>query len=191
MKKIFAFLFMISFCMVMNAQNAVHFRLKADGTFLSEDNKDFVILEYKGKSAEELYALVKANVLKTYKSPKDVLSENQPTNLNVRALSEEFYSGYRLPGGFVSYSIFYNLVFHFKEGRIKVDAPLLDQYLNIEATALPGSKTFKSYVDDWFDKKGEPKAKKIKDIELIENLFNSLINNLLDEKTNNESEENW
>ncbi len=191
MKKFFVFFIAISFSIVMNAQSVIHFKLKADGTFLTEDNKNFIILEYKGKSAEELYSFVKANVLKIYKSPKNVLSENQPVNLNIRALSEEFYSGYRLPGGFVSYSVFYNLVFHFKEGRIKVDAPLLDQYLNIEATALPGSKTFKSYIDNWFDKKGEPKSKKIKDIEKMENLFNSLVNKLLEEKSDKGSEEDW
>ena len=192
MKKILFFFLLLLISIVVNAQSAVKFSLRPDGTFLSE-NSSSIIIEFEGKTAQELYSMVKSNVITLYKSPKTVLSENEPINLSIRAISESLYNTYKLPGGFVSYKAHYNLVFHFKDGRIKVDAPVIDKFLDIEATGVALSKSFVSLVDDWFDKKGIAKSKNKKDIEKVESIFNNSINYLLGiyKESQTASEEDW
>lgn len=179
-------------CVSINSQTIVKFNLKPNGTFLADDEKSFVVVEFNGKTAQELYSMVKSNVMTLYNSPKTVMSENEPNSLSIRALSGVIHETYKLGGGFVSYKAYYNLVFHFKDGRIKVDAPVIDGNLNVNATGVPIPKTFVSLVDDWFDKKGNVKNKSEKNKKKIEATFNYPINYLLGNyKDNNQSEENW
>lgn len=172
------------------AQNTVNFKLTPMGTFVAEDGQSYKIIEINGKSATELYSMIKTNATKIYKSPKDVLSENEPITLSIRALTE-IYNGYKLPGGFITYNAFYNLLFHFKDGRIKVDAPIIDQRLDVVATGAALGKSFKSYVDDWFDKKGQPKSKHVDEVNRIELIFNTIINDLLGNPKTAKDEEDW
>ena len=191
MKRFVLFVFVVFTTGLTMAQNIVNFKLTPEGTFVGEEGQSYKILEFNGSSAEDLYSMIKTNIMKFYKSPKDVLSENEPISLSIRALSDEIYSGYKLAGGFISYRAFYNLIFHFKDGRIKVDAPIIDQRLDVQATGAAIGKTFKGYVDDWFDKKGHPKAKNIDDVNKVENIFNSIINSLINGNTLNKDEEDW
>ena len=193
-KYLFLFIVIIN-CVSVTAQNNVEFHLQADGTFVGNDGKDFKIVEYEGKSAIELYNMIKQNIIELYKDPKKVMTENEPTSIKVRALSEPIYSGMALIGGLVTYRAYYDLVFHFKEGRIKVDAPLIEQRLdNSDSFSVNApSKTFVGYIDDWFDKKGKPKKNKEEKIARVENILLAPINIILESsksQTANENE-NW
>lgn len=176
----------------INAQDLVKFDLKSDGTFQTDKGKAFVVVEFEGKTAQELYNMVKANVLKLYNSPQNVLNEIEPTNITIRALSDVLYSTYKLGAAFVEYRAKYNLVFQFKDGRIRVDAPLIDRQLDVTATALPVPKTFVSLVDDWFEKNGSVKKKKRDMVNKVEEMFNYPINYLLGNLSQKSSaEEEW
>lgn len=178
--KRFVFLFLLSTSLVtINAQELVRFNLKPDGTFQTDDEKSFAIVEFEGKTAQELFNMVKANVLTLYNSPKTVMNEIEPSNITIRARSEKLYSTYKLGTAFVEYRANYNLVFQFKDGRIKIDAPLVDKQLDVSATAVPLPKTFISLIDDWFEKNGQIKKKKQKLVTKVEDIFNYPINYLL------------
>lgn len=192
MKRKFLCSILLFLCVSINSQTIVKFNLKPNGTFLADDEKSFVVVEYNGKTAQELYSMVKSNVMTLYNSPKTVMSENEPISLSIRALSGVIHETYKLGGGFVSYKAHYNLVFHFKDGRIKVDAPVIDRNLDVDATGVPVPKTFVGLVDDWFDKKGNVKNKSEKNKNKIEATFNYPINYLLGNyKDNNQSDEDW
>ena len=84
------------------------------------------------------------------------------------------------------------MVFQFKDGRIRVDAPLVDRQLDVTATAVPVPKTFVSLVDDWFDKNGSVKKKKQEKVSKVETIFNYPINYLLGNMSQKPSnEEEW
>ena len=193
MKKLFLFFTMLLIATNVIAQQVVEFCLKPDGTFQSHDGKSFVVVEYEGKTQQELYNMVKANVLTLYNSPQTVMNEIEPTNITIRALSDKLYSTYALVGAFVEYRARYNYVFQFKDGKIRVDAPLIDSQLNVTASAVPISKTFVSLIDDWFDKKGNVKKKKQKNVSKIEAIFNYPINYLLGNlnQSTKKDEEDW
>ena len=179
-KLIFLFsMILVSFALQAQAQELVQFKLQKGGTFLAEDGKSYIVVEYEGKSAQELYTMVKSNVLTLYKSPKNVMSENEPVDITIRALSSELASSYKIGQGFVSYRAYYNYVFHFKDGRIKVDAPVIDSRMHVDATGTALPKTFADFVKGWFEKSGEVKKKKASDVQKIEAIFNLSINYLL------------
>lgn len=177
----------------MNAQKLVKFNLKPDGTFQTIEGKAFIVVEYEGKTAQELYDMVKSNVFTLYNSPQHVLNEIEPTNITIRALSDVLYSTYKLGSAFVEYRAKYNLVFHFKDGRIRIDAPLIDRQLNVSATAAAMPKTFKSLVGCWFEKDGSVKKKKQDKVSKIETILNYPINYLLGSlsRKTSEVEEGW
>ena len=184
---------MCAMCITIQAQNLVSFKLQPNGTFITEDGKDFVIVEFSDKTASELYDMVKQNVIETYKNPKHVMTENEPTSIKIRALSEPIFSGLKLIGGVTIYRAYYNLVFHFKDGRIKVDAPIIESNLDVDGPN-PISQRFDKYVDDWFDKDGQPKKKKADKIAAVEFILLSPVNILIGNyksKKQKEEEEKW
>lgn len=179
------------------AQDLIQFKLQRNGLFATEDGKSYIVVEYEGKTAQELYSMVKSNVIKLYKSPKDVMSENEPNSISIFALSDIFDYAYIFGGGLMSYSAYYNLVFHFKDGKIKVDAPMISPNLNVSSTGSILPRTFSSLIGRWYDKKGNLKKKRIENVQKVERLFNYPINYLLQENNvleyNNDelTEEDW
>lgn len=192
MKRTVIFYSLFFLCVITNAQTLVNFYLKPDGTFQTNEGNSFVVIEYEGKTAQELFNLVKANVLTLYNNPQHVLNEIEPSNITIRALSDKLYSTYKLGAAFVEYRAMYTLVFQFKDGRIRINAPLVDRQLDVTATAVPIPKTFVSLIDDWFDKDGNVKKKKKDSVAKIEMMFNYPINYLLgnlQQKTSTENDD--
>jgi len=181
------------FSIGLNAQNIVNFSLSSDGTFSTEDKKTYSVVEYKGKTAQELYNMIKANVLTLYNTPKNVLNEIEPTNITIRAVSNVLHSTFGFGSGFTEYAAKYTLVFQFKDGKKRVNAPEIDSDLIVNASGIPCPKTFISLIDDWFDKNGCVKKRKQENVLKIEVQFNYLINYLLGnfEKKEQPEEENW
>lgn len=181
------------FSIGLNAQNFVKFSLLSDGTFSTKDKKTFIVVEYEGKTAQELYNMIKANVLTSYNNPQNVLNEIEPTNITIRAVSNVLYSTYGFGSGFTEYAAKYTLVFQFKDGKIRVNAPEIDTDLIVNASGAPIPKTFISLIDGWFDKNGGVKKRKQENVSNIEFQFNYIINYLLGnfKKREQPEEENW
>ena len=177
----------------VSAQKVVNFSLKSDGTFVSDEGKNYIIVEYEGKTQQELFNLVKANVLTLYNNPQSVLNEIEPSNITIRAISNVLWSGIRLVGGFQEYRAKYNYVFQFKDGKIRVSAPLIDRQLDVTGMGNVIPRTFVSLIDGYFDKNGEVKKNKQKDVSKIEILFNYPINYMLGnlKEAPTENDEDW
>jgi hypothetical protein len=182
------------FSLELNAQSVVNFSLKSDGTFLTEEGKSYAIVEFEGKTAKDLYDMVKANVLTLYNSPQNVLNEIESKNITVRALSDVLYSTYKLGSAFTEYRVMYTLVFQFKDGKIRINAPEIDRNLEVRASAVPIPKTFVSLIDDWYDSKWVVKKKKQEKVTKIESQFNYPINYLIgnfSKQSNDTETEDW
>lgn len=160
----------------------INFKLNGNGCFESQDGKDYIVVNCEGKTAHELYDIVRINVGKTYNSPKMVMSVVEDKSIAIFAYVQDII----IEGNFIakiSYECDYNLQFDFKDGKIKIGAPKLGEmawqksaidrmkYDNYSASNIISKK--------FFDKKGKAKKKKIKDIEKIEARFNALLNALV------------
>ncbi|WP_278583856.1 hypothetical protein [Coprobacter fastidiosus] len=72
-------LFICGFLMLVMSsfsQKEVEFFLQSNGSFLTADSSDYVIVPFEGKTASELYSMVKSNAMSLYRDPKEVMSED-------------------------------------------------------------------------------------------------------------------
>lgn len=175
MKKILFLMAMSIISIYSFSQEKVLFRLQQDGTFLSDKSgKKYEIVLFEGVSCDKLYITIKNNINSLFKKPKEVMSEVENTSISIRAYSDAITCD-KLPLCAVSvYSGYYNLMFHFKDGKIKVDAPIIDEtiYEGLE------ERNF-SYIASGFFKKGNVNPKKEKYKLLTEDQINVMINKIL------------
>ena len=194
MKKLLLFFLFANICIFEYAQGVVSFELKSDATFKTSDGQSYVVIPFEGKTAQELYNLVKSNVMKTYNSPKEVMSENAPTSISIRAIGvvanpTMLFIPRRL-------QTYYNLLFQFKDGKIRVDAPAIDVDTKLmdEDNQLNPNVLFS--LRDWtnkiYEKDGSIKSKNLSKKQFTENSINSIINKLISEKQSpSTTDENW
>lgn len=109
MKKILTLLLFVVISIAANAQ----FTLTKKG-YVNKDepSKDYAVIEKPGYTQQQLYSMVKTMVTAMYISPKTVLSENEPISLSVTGEEDIQFS-------LVTNRLAYNVVFQFKDGKIK------------------------------------------------------------------------
>lgn len=125
------FLYLLLICISCNsfAQEIVEFVFQPTGQFLTSDGKEYVVIPFEEKSASELYAMVKNNVMSYYNSPKEVISEGENV-ITIYALEKNMWL-VKSMGAKAIYGGNYKLVFRFKDGRVRVDAPSIDEKLSM------------------------------------------------------------
>ena len=113
-------LFICGFLMLVMSsfsQKEVEFFLQSNGSFLTADSSDYVVVPFEGKTASELYSMVKSNAMSLYRDPKEVMSEDENVAIKIcelKNIDENLYYDYYGDCSFL---------FQFKDGKIKVDAP--------------------------------------------------------------------
>lgn len=89
MKK-YGLLLCITFCFLkLNAQTNIKLELNDSCEFVSTDGKNYVIVEYPGKTAHEIYDGIYTNIVKTYNDAKDVTNSVPDKAISVRAFSKK------------------------------------------------------------------------------------------------------
>ena len=175
MKRFSLFILSVLFCAYgCLAQDYVSFNLQSNGTFVNPDGGNYIVVEYEGKTASELYNMVKNNVMSFYKKPKEVMSENESQMLSIRGFQDKVWyaSAY--------FGAFYNLSFKFKDGKIRIDAPVIDSQLvrTSEYTSYSTRTTFPfSYIAKKVCK--NESEKNVKRKKKVEDVVNFPINYLL------------
>ena len=135
-----------------DSTNLIWFEIQKGGFFATEDGKDFIVYKQEGKTAKELFDMVCVNVGKIYQSPQNVMSTVEGKSVSIRAISQSCL--YRkLLGMKDYYTVHYNLFFEFKDGRIKINAPVINSIYSSNHNEAYFSKIAKSY----FTSKGEKK----------------------------------
>lgn len=165
-------------------QNLEPFKIQRDGIFLTEEGKSFQVVEFEGKTAQELYDMVLLNAKRMFIPPKDEISENEAVNISIGWLFE-------IPRGVFSFDdyqtwtvrCYYSLTF--KDGRIRVEAPRMDKYLVAKTSTKDISLLFGDAVNYCYNKKGEINPKRAHRLEAFEDGANTTLKALLG------VEENW
>ena len=189
MKKFLITMFLYIICTGISAQDSVWFKLQSDATFKTSDGKDYIVLEYEGKTATELYSMVKSNVMSLYKKPSEVMSEHENVSISIRAYSD-CVGTKTITLNPRRFSAFYNLVIKFKDGKIRIDAPCVDNTLydyhnQLDRNVIP---SYPKLVKGWFSD-GAPKEKAIERIAIAESAVNLPINGILGLGKEKEEEE--
>lgn len=184
MKKI-NFLFALFCTTFMFAQNFI----LTSGGFVNKDDpsKNYVVLEFAGKTQSELYKNTLVMLNQKYKSAKDVISSVEPETITVNAIASQPIRR----TGMHSFTNHYNVVLSFKDGKIKVDAPKFDLYTfdygKKQEMFLNGGFSLDGSSFGIYNKKGEPKIEKA-----VEDL-NSFANGFLEDlkSAQSKSSEEW
>lgn len=152
------FSFVISlFCVSVNAQD-IKLVLNDSCEFVSQDGKSYIVLEYPGKTAHEIYEGILTNVVKCFNDAKNVTNTVPDRAISVRAFSDNLieYCWWKEPKKFTlgkaalayvtagislavdaidsgcfyngdfSVSGFYKIDIEIKDGKAKVNTPLMD-----------------------------------------------------------------
>lgn len=116
--------FIISFALLIIPSFAFcqYFELTPNGIeSAAGDGKEFVVLEFPGKTQAELFDMARNYIVGTFNSAKEVMSESRPAVLSVNAvLACKFKAGF-----IYDVLVGYKYGMAFKDGRIRVDFDLL------------------------------------------------------------------
>lgn len=164
------------------AQEISKFHIQKDGTFLADDGKDYQVVDFKDKSAKDLYSMVKENIMSVFKSPKTVISENEYTSITINAVFENLYFRHFMGVNFV-YSGNVTIHFAFKDGKIRIDAPSI----NVLYTNDNVDCSYANFMKECYNSKGEIKKNRIKDLAATEESIIKPIRLLLKDN----SKEDW
>lgn len=178
MNKLFSILLLTLITVSMSAQQSkqslIWFEIQKGGYFSTQDGKDYLIYNAEGKTAKELYEMVCVNVSKTYQSPKTVMSSVEDKSISIRAKTTScLYKNFL--GMKVYYEVYYNLLFEFKDGKIKISAPVINSMYEGQTKQVYFSKVAKSY----FNSDGTVKKKSIECKRSAEVYFCLLIGELV------------
>ncbi len=178
MKKLLLLLSISCLFINNNFAQGIDFRIQPDGSFLSkQDSKNYIVLNYPNETKNELYTRILTAVTRLYNSPTDVINKVDGEIISVNGSKRNCISIKAL-GLTLLRSIDYNLKFQFKDGRIKIDAPIVGCFNEPEDPITP--------VGEWNDingvfKKGVANPKKQKTIDDFNDNINDIILDILDE----------
>lgn len=186
MKKLIAIVMML-LPMLAGAQELANFVLMPDGTYQTEDGKDFVVIPFEGKTAHQIYQELASNVGSTFNDPSKVMSGVDDASIKIRAFSDFlwFNKVLGIPHGWGGY---YQLEFRIKDGRVRVSAPIVE---DIAMDTQPYDKwSYGSKVKKWF-KNGVVKEGDKKKYDEIVAHMNGIINRILYTSTVQDANEDW
>ena len=191
MKKLLAMMLML-LPMLMWGQELANFVLMPNGTYQTEDGKDFVVIPFEGKTAHQIYQELASNVGSTFNDPSKVMSGVEDTSIKIRAYSENLVMV--KPFGFVKdqpYGGHYQLEFKIRDGRVRVSAPIVEndvEYISYDHKRYYG--TFSKLVGKYF-KNGVLQEKKKKNYDAMVERMNDIINRILYTSTVQDANEDW
>ncbi len=189
MKKILSIALFALVCLSSFAQ--VDFKLQSNGTFATEDGANYVVVPFEGKSAHDLFTMLTSNVTSIYNDASKVMNTVEDNTVKIRGFAG---SGKMFPYiTMMKFSVegHYQLEFKIRDGRVRVSAPMVeDNAAMTGGTNGPMAVSYGGMVQKHlFEKNGNVKKKRIKDVEDIESYFNSIINRILAESQ--QIEEDW
>lgn len=180
MKKIlFFFAGLLITTISIPAQNTVDFKLQENSNFINVlDGKSYSVITYDGKSQSELYSMILTSITKLYNSPKDVISKVENEIISVNGICTD-YVIVKTPGMKMHFAFKYILKFQFKDGKVRIDAPIVSQMIS-QYEPSSYTKPFQDWVNSWkIFKNGTVNPKRQDTANYLNNKLNSLINNIL------------
>ena len=161
-----------------------YFEVTKNG-FKSKDNKDYIVIEVVGLK-EDLFKKSKLYFTSIYRNPDEVMSLVEGEAINIGGYSSKSIrrnNAHR-------FDMDYNLIFSFKDGKVKVDAPAIRLTTftgrNQEMFIYREKSDFMGYYFGIYGKNGKIRYQKA--IEDLNNYFNSYLKEYINAI---EKKDNW
>ena len=170
------------------------FILTKDGMVDEKDpSKNYLVYNFEGKTANELYISVLTALTNYYVSAKDAISKVEGKIISING----FESGGICYGKFMGgcnrkFDLEYTMTIDFKDNKIRINTPIIaktkgDRFNNNSTSSLVGGGgMFGTYST--FNKEGKLKDENSKNS--IEIFFNTLVNNII-KGIENQNKDDW
>lgn len=183
-------MFLCSF--LLNAQGVVSFKMLPDGSFSTESGESYAIVRFDGKSAHEIYQVLKTNSLSIFNDATKAVNGVEDVAIKIRCiipvcqkivklLSTEVLAESK---GYLSFEI------KIKDERVKISAPFMENEIWMDGSSTEGN--FRNLAKFWFkpEKKEKKRLENESNIAALENRINILVNAVIgSSKTNNDSDD--
>ena len=166
------------------------FTISADGHYRSADGKDYIIYQFDGKSAKDIYTLICSNVSKVYNSPQSVMSTVENSSVAIHAFADDILYQKSYLGIKFFYEGTYNLLIEIKDGRVKINAPSFGMQTG-QSETINRTKTAENILSDFFDKKGRLKGNRVIWKSYAEQRINSIYKTLLGLGNTKDTNNDW
>ena len=187
MKKLFLLLFSL---VAFSSFAQVDFRLKSDGNFLTLLGEDYVVVPYEGKSAHEIFNMLKANIAAVFNDASKVTNSVDDTYIKVRGFASHGKIFPYITIMKLSVEGFYDLEFKIKDGRVRVSAPYIEEEATMVGGTAPIAVSYRGMLQKHiFESNGSIKKKRVKDVPKIEAYINGILNSILLERE--KIEDDW
>ena len=153
MKKKLFLIITATICLIASAQTKVDFFLTEDGTFKTQDGKNYAIVPFENKTQQEIYQILATNANSIYNDLSKVMSSVEYSSIKIRAIKT--FIRYIIDG----WEGYYQLEFQIKDGKVKVFAPFVEkeftyfvekELANTNIYAIQYRKTYASFVSGFF-----------------------------------------
>ena len=182
---------MIAVVVQANAQAEFNgFTISSDGHYRAADGKDYIIYQFDGKSAKDIYTLICSNVSKVYNSPQSVMSTVENSSVAIHAFADDILYQKSYLGIKFFYEGTYNLLIEIKDGRVKINAPSFGMQTG-QSETINRTKTAENILTDFFDKKGRLKGNRVIWKHYAEQRINSIYKTLLGLGNTKDTNNDW
>ena len=161
--------------LILSLNSFAQFKLTIDG-FVSEDEKQFIVLSYPDKDLNDVYNQTLMFIHSVYKVPDAVINEVPGEMITVSGFKESAVGTGKVLGTYlVVWDMHYTISFQFKDGRVRINAPNFEctSYSDGEENRLVlyGKPSLLTPTSSLFKKDGKPNMKD--SIKMIEDYFNA------------------
>lgn len=184
MRKLSLLCFLSLLLNIIYAQS--HFELKPDGFVDRKDStKNYIVINYEGKTQQELFTMFLEKFTIMYVSPQNVISSVPNSTITINGFTSDDIS-YNI---FHTYNMNYSIVFQFKEGKVRINGMSINQ-LFVSYEKFYREVTIQDYINVFsykrsiYNEKGVLRDKELK--EQLEVFFNTQIGRILSTGSDNQ-----
>lgn len=165
------------------------FSLTKDGLINSTDSSmNYIVFSFNGMSQSDLYKSTLIYFHSVFVSPKDVISAIENETININAISKNDIYFANILGSKVKLTMNYSLMIRFKDGKIRIDIPVINSIINEQSQKIEHLYLYKPFCINIFSKNGEVKNEVAKIS--IEKFFNDFAKNM-EKNRNMPTDSNW
>lgn len=175
MKKVIFIAIMLMFVTLSTTAQEVKFHFNSKFKFVTDDEKEFVVIPMDGYSQDSLFRAVSLYLDRKYTSKTNEISKfgNEQVTLNA-FITDAYYE--KVMGFPFRKHMICTFSFNFKDGKFRVNAPVVNKVITGAPTELPHS--FAGDCSDYF-KNGKLNPKKERLYNEINNRINYILNDIL------------
>lgn len=175
MKKFLLMALMMMFVTLSSMAQDVKFHFNSNFKFVTEDEKEFVVIPMDGYSQDSLFRAVSSYLDRKYTSKTNEITKfgNEQVTLNA-FITDAYYE--KIMGLAFRKHMICTYSFNFKDGKFRVNAPVVNKIITGLPTELPSS--FARECSDYF-KNGKLNPKKVRLYNAINDRINYILNDIL------------